>query len=395
MPKQPKGQIQSRALDFLKSQRTKDFRFIKTYGDIMGTKIKHVDYIPAKLYDKGKKWFVYYSYRDPSGKMKRYRVYENINRYTNPKDKREYAEKLIFGVNFQISQVGFDPNGEQVFEVVKNWSVIQSLNYFKQKIPEMGLRKKTSDSYYSFTEMFTQALKRFHQDPINELKKITCQALLDDLTRERRWSNTTRNNALTFGRLWFSYLIEHGITEVNPFKSIKPLQEAKSQNQPFDNDSFERIKKNADTDLYRFILFLYYTGTRPNEARQLKHENIDRGRKILFIPAKLSKGKKDGFVPLSDQFLELFPLGEGLIFGTSINYYTQKFVKLKRKLNLPESYTLYSTKHTRAVHLAEDGASPYAIMQLFRHSSLEITMNYLRGLGISIGREAADKERKI
>jgi site-specific recombinase XerD len=82
-----------------------------------------------------------------------------------------------------------------------------------------------------------------------------------------------------------------------------------------------------------------------------------------------------------------------LIFGSSVNYFTQKFTKLKKQLSLPKEVTMYAIKHTRAIHLAQDGADPYSIMQLFRHSGLDITMAYLRDLGVNVNRQAANLSR--
>lgn len=388
----PEVSIQSWAHDSVKPATDKDFSFIKSYGDTMGTK-KYIDYRPAKLHGKGSKWFVWYSFKNPdTHKMERIKVYEDINRIEDLDERKEYGKQLVDAVNYGLSQ-GYNPFSKinTVSIAVKNWTLIQGLNYFKQKIPDRGLRKKSVYTYESLLTMFTQNLKAYHNESIN-ISQATAQSLLDNLRRVKKWSNTSFNNALTFGRLLYSFFVDNNMADKNPFKPVKPLMETKTGNQPFDNKTFERIKKEADPELLRFLMFLYHTGTRPNEARQLKYENILRDRKMVFIPGGLSKGKKDGFVPVSDSFLEMFQ-GEGFIFGKSRNHFTAKFTKLKRKLKLPENMTLYSIKATRAVHLAEDGATPYSIMSLFRHSSLDVTMVYLRGLGINIGREAADKVR--
>ena len=130
--------------------------------------------------------------------------------------------------------------------------------------------------------------------------------------------------------------------------------------------------------------------TRPNEARQLYDHHILRERKLLFIPASVSKNKKDDYVPLSDYVLQNYQQ-KGRLFKAPVNYYGEKFKVIKDDLGLAEDYTLYSIKATRAIHLANDGADPYTIMQLFRHSGLDITMSYLRDLGININREATTK----
>jgi hypothetical protein len=82
---------------------------------------------------------------------------------------------------------------------------------------------------------------------------------------------------------------------------------------------------------------------------------------------------------------------KGRLFKHQVNYYGEKFRKLKESLEIHKDFTLYSIKSTRAIHLAQDGADPYTIMQLFRHSGLDITMSYLRDLGININREATEK----
>ena len=113
---------------------------------------------------------------------------------------------------------------------------------------------------------------------------------------------------------------------------------------------------------------------------------------VKVVPVSVSKNKKDDFVPIPK---ELCFEGKGKIFGRGHNYFSSRFLALRKELKLNENINLYSIKHTRAVHLAEDGVSPYAIMQLFRHSSIDITMTYLRGLGVNVGREAVDKSRNI
>lgn len=379
-------EIQSRALETLEPAPVAGFSFFKYIGDKMGTR-KHVKYKPAKLHSKGK-WFVYYSYLDPvTFKFKRFKVYEDINRIPLS-ERMDYAKDLVYAVN-KCLEYGYDPFREVK---VKDWTLGQGINYFKQKIPELGLREKTMQGYFSFIEQFTKYWNRKNL-PLRQINRNDCHALLMTLKKERSWGNTMFNNGLTFGRLMFSFFIQNGLTDKNPFKEIKPLQETKTQNQPFTDKDWKLILKEAEPELRRFMQFLYYTGSRPNEARQLKYEHILRDRKLVYIPGVLSKGKKDGYIPVNEQFLNLFPEGKGFIFGTAKNTFTLKFTALKRRLKLNDSYTLYSTKHTRAVHLAQDGATPYAIMQLFRHSSLDITMSYLRDLGLSVGREAAEMSR--
>jgi len=371
------------------------FSFLEPDGDQKRYQfVKHKHYHPARL-SKGKKWYVSFQFRDEKGIMKKFRLYENINRIHDETEKLQYADKLIEAVN-RLLKNGFNPfkisksekSEKSEKDEMKAWTLNESLNYFKQKLPSMGLRKRTTETYESILGKLQKKLSPVLHVPVSEIKKVHIAAALED-----SGSNVTFNNNLTVIRRIFNFLIDQEITSDNPAKKVKPKPELITRHRSFDEKTWEKIKKKSEPDLLEFILFLYHTGTRPNEARQLRYEHI-KGDKLL-IPAAVSKNGKDSFVPLSESIIKKYKKGNGLIFGKSDNYWSGRFLKVKKSLKLQKDFTLYSIKATRAVHLAEDGASPYSIMQLFRHSSLEMTMKYLRGLGINIGREAAEKVREL
>lgn len=370
------------------------FSFLRAFGDKTGI-MKYVTYKPAEIYRGPKKWFVFYSYRNPTtGKFKRFRVYEDLNRIKG-RDKEQYAQLLKKAINHGLKS-GYNPFEGDPFEniplsiAVNNWTLVQGLNYFKTNLINRGLRKRTQQTYQSTLKFLYKYLQPILNDDIKNLTRHHIASAFRRAQQDNNWTNSTHNNNLTQTKAIFNYLVEEEILEKSPVK-VKPLPETITKHKYFSDEVFKKIKDAASEDLLKFIMFLYHTGTRPNEARQIRYENILRDRKLLFIPASISKNKKDDYVPLTDFVLTNFVKTEGLIFPVSVNYYGMKFTELKKKLKLPQEYTLYSIKHTRAIHLAQDGANPYTIMQLFRHSGLEITMSYLRDLGVNINREAAEK----
>lgn len=380
--KTPEGASSPSQLIKLEPATTAGFSFMNTYGGKAGH-----NHRPPGIY-RGKKWYVHYSYWH-NGKWNRFRVYEDINRYTG-QAQEEYAQDLKTAVNLALKE-GYSPFKETDLTPVKTWTLVQGLNYFKQSLPDRGLRKRTVQTYQSVLREMYKGLSGLLQKEINQITKKDISIYLTQAKRGNNWANTTYNNNITALKAIFNYLVEQEILKDNPAKSIKPLPATPAKHKYFDDETWEKIKKNADPALFRFLMFLYHTGTRPNEARQLKYDHILRDRKLLWIPKEIAK-KRERYVPLSDFILENFK-GTGVIFGTSVNYFTQKFHTLKIKLKLDKHQTLYSVKHTRGVHLAQDGASPYAIMELFGHSGLHITMAYLRDLGMTVNREAADKAR--
>lgn len=371
----------------VKGSKSEPFRFMSGKGEKKG---KDLNYREAVLHDVGKKWYVYYSFYH-EGKWHPKKVYEDINRIKNISDKRAYGMDLVWAVNDALKK-GFNPFSLVKLKIEKVWTVNQAVSYFKTKLEERGLRKRTLQSYSSGIRMLEKYFNT--NDPLHSLTKSECNTRLLKAHRDNKWSNTTFNNNLTFCRTVWSFLIDNEITKDNPFTLVKPLEQTISRNQAMTDTEWKKVKENADPELLGFLTFLYHTGTRPSEANQLTYSHILQERGLLFIPGKISKNKKDGYVSVSKEYLNTLK-GEGVIFGKPINYFSKKFLALRSELKLNKNVTLYSIKHTRAVHLAEAGASPYSIMQLFRHSSLTITMSYLKSLGLNISTEAAEMGIKL
>jgi len=363
------------------------FSFLVSYGGQKRCQnVKHVNYYPARL-SRGKKWYALFRFRNPeTGQWENFKVYENINRIKDKQEKEEFGKILVDAINRKL-KLGYNPFEIEYeeFQEPKTWTLGQGLNYFKQKLTERGLRKRSIQSYQSVLRMLNKNLATVLHKDISAINKTHIQAALSG----NEWGNTTYNNNITFVKAIFNYLIDHEILKENPAARIKPLPETITKHKYFDGPTWEKIKKKAPLDLLDFILFMYHTGTRPNEARQIKYEHIQGDQ--MLIPAGISKNRKDGHIPISKYIQDKYGKGKGFIFGTSVNYFNQKFQEVKKDLKLDKDYTLYSIKATRAVHLAQDGASPYAIQQLFRHHSLDVTQRYLRGLGLTINREAVEK----
>jgi integrase len=56
--------------------------------------------------------------------------------------------------------------------------------------------------------------------------------------------------------------------------------------------------------------------------------------------------------------------------------------KAVKALGIRKECTLYSWKHTAGVKLYDATKDPYLIMKFFRHSTLQMTMIYLKSLGM-------------
>lgn len=54
---------------------------------------------------------------------------------------------------------------------------------------------------------------------------------------------------------------------------------------------------------------------------------------------------------------------------------------MKKEGLLYEGQTIYSFRHTAAIRVYQTTKHPHVLQQLLQHSSMAVTINYLRGLG--------------
>jgi len=218
------------------------FTFLGTFGDTSET-MKYKDYKPAKI-NKGKRWFVSYLFKDPdSKKFKRFKVYEDINRYGG-EAQEDYAENLRKAVDYALKR-GFNPfhKKPKIVIVVNNWTLVQGLNYFKQHLPNRGLRKRTIQSYESVLRMLYKECDTIRYENIREISKAQITSALRNAKSKGSWSNTTFNNNIAFVRAIFSFLIDEEILEFNPAGRIKSLPVNITKHKYFDDATWEKIKK--------------------------------------------------------------------------------------------------------------------------------------------------------
>ena len=140
---------------------------------------------------------------------------------------------------------------------------------------------------------------------------------------------------------------------------------------------------------------LYGCGLRCGEARNIKISDLDFDRRMLHV--RLSKGKKDRYVPLSIVLIEslkkylkeekpkvyLFngkPRGNA--GGDFDSRYSQRGVQwvikqICKSAGILKNVSVHTLRHTYATHLLEDGLDIISIKELLGHSRIETTMVYL------------------
>jgi len=397
---------------------------------------KKLNWKPPKLY-KGKRWWVEYQFRIPEELRHRYkgakwtgfRVFEDINRYKTD----EYAQLLIKAVTFAL-QNGFSPFEYEKKEFVefkqdskqtpaKVWSCVQAFNYFNQEWAQRGLEEATLNKLKRAIEAMTEWLSKANRqhDPVQTITRDDVKTALRTASDANSWSNRTFNNNLSALATVFIFLESEKIIKDIPTKGIPKKKSVSKKHRYYDPEQFERVRKVMKEDdplTYFATKLIYYLCIRAEkELKHFKVGNIFLDRKQVLIQAEEAKTDADRFIPIPDELMEeltyirnhyppqYYVVGKGnkIKFVRDNtpsskpfpnNMISARFAKIRAKAKVTSDHTPYSFKHTRVIHLKQDGAQDADIMQVTGHTSYQAYAEYLRDLGMDGNPEAINKRTR-
>ena len=351
-------------------------------------------YKPARLYQAGNRAYIGYYVINPStGQFERKRIY--VNGIKDPVEKRRYVSDVIRKLNEKLRE-GWNPliedRNARIF--TRFVDVLDEIYEYKKAY----VRKRSIHQYTNRVETVKNWLKLQGKEKmwIYEFDEKVARDFMNYLLKEKQVKGRNYNNYMMDYRAFFNTMIQKGYVTDNPFKKIEKMPETSKIKQPFDREQSEMyvsyLKEN-DFDFFIISGYTYYCALRPNEIVQLKVRNINFAKQFIDVPAEVSKNRKQRRVVIADEFLkELEPYlnkfpsdyyicsadmrpGKNKIYPTRI---AGHFREVADRIGLPKDIYFYSLKDTCAERLMEAGYSPQDIRDLFGHSSIAITDNYLK-----------------
>ncbi len=228
---------------------------------------------------------------------------------------------------------------------------------------------------------------------------------------ERKTSNSSNSRAIASLRSFFKFLKKNAAISNYEIEKIKTPKVLKPLPRPIQFIDIERVlscikefRKNEWEILRDQVIFLliYGCGLRISEALSVSKDSLGDFNSILIT----GKGKKQRIIPLldtvafsikeylkkcpqdffkkSDEKLQLeFDKTKSIFFSKTGDAYSyQEFstlvVKIRRHLNLSESVTAHSFRHSFATHLLESGGDLRSIQELLGHENLSTTQKYTK-----------------
>lgn len=383
--------------------------------------------------DLKKRWYVYFSFRDPeNGKLKRLTpIYGKANSYKTTEERLEvltvYRKTLL-----KLLKEGFNPfedntklleqrkskkeplthKGDNVELKPKKVKIdIPSMSIkeafdFGLKLKEKLLSKTTKRAYDNRIKNFIKWISETHPE-VTTIDKVDRKLVTQFLNHVLE--NTSARNRNNF-RVDLSSIIQvledNDIVPTNFMKRIPVLKTVPQRNKTYTKEKQEEIYKyleEKDKLLLLYIKFISYNFLRPIEVCRLKIGDIDIKNKVIKFKAKNSP-LKTKIIPdlLLNDLPDLSKMNKSLclftpdqiggVWDTVVDnkrdYFSKRFKKVvKDHFGLGKDYGLYSFRHTYITKLYRalvKDSSPFEakskLMLITGHSSMTALQKYLRDI---------------
>ncbi|TCK67237.1 site-specific recombinase XerD [Winogradskyella wandonensis] len=387
--------------------------------------------------DLSKRWYVYFSFRDPrTNRLKMQTPYYGSANTYKTKEERMAVLTVYRQIILKYLKLGYNPyldNTDMHFDKIgsiqkdisketehatdlksiksndsdeSQMMTLEEAFSFDMTFKKKSLRDSSLRSYSSHLKVFRVWLEKHYND-INGINRINKKIVIGFLNHIlQKTSARNRNNYRASLSSFFQLLEDNDIIEVNFVKKIKVLKSVPKVNKRYSKEEqkaiFSYLKEN-DELLLLYVKFVAYNFLRPIEVCRLKVGDIDLKQRTVSFIAKNSPFKRKR---IPDVLFEELPdlrqydkdallftrYGIGQHWDSSLEsrrgYFTKRFSKVvKRKFNLDLEHTLYSFRHTYITKLYRGFLKDFPphvakgkLMHITGHSSMSALEKYLRNV---------------
>jgi integrase len=325
---------------------------------------------------------------------------EFVNLYLNDKRYRYWNGKSI-GLKLKSSDNAELLKSAFELKLLKGWRP-ESKKKVKEETKPYGLLSeievelnkilKGSYSYHHKRDckwVFSGLVKFLSNYNLSKVQSndISVEVLTEFITQDK-WSNRTHKNVLTTLKCIAPKAIQGRLAAIKTRRTKstlhKPIQ---------DISGLLSDVKHYNNNLYLTCLLTYGCLLRPHqEIRLLKWSDIDINKGIISLSGARNKSGRNRIVPISSVIkteLNLrAPNQPNYVLSNNGKAYSKDYLsvlwkryKAQSELHL-EGITLYSFRHSGAINVFEKTGSLLKLQQVMGHSSMTVSLTYLRGLEV-------------
>lgn len=349
----------------------------------------------------GKEWYIiFYAFDPAKDAMRRKRI--KLNHIEKITERRQYAAGRIKQIFKELDQ-GWNPwiedQNEKAFRKFED--VCQQYRIYIDKLQADGiLRPDTHRDYTSQLRNIETWNKEKNKNSITyiyQFNKSFISDLLEEMYIGRGNSAVTRNNYLTFVRIFCTFLLEKQYLHTNPSEGISFLRKSKIKKirTVIEEKDIIKLCNYLEKNNKHFLLasyILHYCFVRPKEMSYIQLKHFDLKKQTLYIPGDVSKNGNSATVTLPTKIihlmldLEVFKHPSSYyLFGDKFkpnaeHKYSKQFTDfwsktIRKELNFPDTYQFYSLKDTGITEMLRK-YDPLTVRDQARHSSIEMTNKY-------------------
>lgn len=340
-------------------------------------------------------------------------IWKSTNEICHNIKLRHFTRSQLFmyrkvGKNFNTGP----PKNRYSSQRQKNLSLVGLHELFiKFKLHGARNASTTIEGYRKNFKLFLQFNSQF------KLKDLTEKTVIDFLeflnTRERKVGkqNIVRvykssSIAVVRSRLnvFFRWLLERHYIESNPFEKIPYPDISYTDRRAFNAKEFETICYAVSVRIHwinllvkkrniAIIMFLAFTGVRKEELLGLLLSDIDLKQKIVSVRGEISKSKRTRIIPLNPELISYlldyfnyrrkysteFLWVSGTVDRAFTIHGAKHLVKLLNNVTKINCH-LHRFRHTFATNYYKQTHDLVGLHKLLGHSSLKMTLSYLRSL---------------
>ena len=247
---------------------------------------------------------------------------------------------------------------------------------FIQEMKRRGYRENSIQNYSSCIDVFLSKINKDHPKNINE------QDIKDFLGNCIK-ANTQRNYHSAI-KLYYNICLN----QKQKFKNIPYTKTDKNIPIILSVEEIQKMFDVCENKKHRLILALLYScSLRVSELINLKWENVDRSRMVIYILN--AKGGKDRQVGLNGMLIKMmedyykeFKTKFFIFSGQFGEQYSDRSVgqaikQLANKAGINKRVYTHLIRHCSASHLLDQGTDIHLIQRLLGHSSVKTTSIYL------------------
>ena len=227
---------------------------------------------------------------------------------------------------------------------------------------------------------------------IESFDKSKAELVLNAISKSQR---VQHNYKLHYSALFTN--ISNKYKAENPFKDIRYQKQPERLHKPIKIiEDVLNEARGVSQELHLCCLLAYGCLLRPHrEIRLLTWRDISEDFSQISLAGNQNKGKRNRIVPVGEYikpYLKAFksPLStneDNVFTGKkepyNPDYFKTLWTRYKKKSKLIEKdQTLYSFRHTGAIQVYEKTGSLTKLQQVMGHSSLQVSLTYLRGLEV-------------